>query len=645
MASPPSLRWLWVWMMVVELIWLPGALQKCIFDEVQQSVSVVVKPIDPQRHNRKTRELDPPTNPPQPIRIYTWIPRESPVLSRIERERLEPAVQEAVDVVSSYLSVNRVPGRLLLSRDMNKYCKSIWRNASAANYNRCGRANENYRSETCLGVAIPDDHLSGCVIYPEPDAPTRTVIKPEGAGLPDTDFLLYLNTQSTDKCKAKPSVLAYAVHCQTDSQGRPLAGVVVVCREILSGDEYSHRATVQTVVHELFHALGFSKELFSNWKDCSDSSHSGVSCFPWGQVTNTDQTGQVRIYTQLVIRALQNHLASTDPDLGAPLENLDVGSGGLSSHWESRVLQGSIMAAALGDPAVVRVDPVTLAALQDTGWYSVNHSRAQSLVWGEGEGAIFGSLSSCHGNSSTFFCTGSGLGCHYLHLHKGECQTDPYLDGCRIYKRLTNRSECWKQENKAELEDWSGEMYHRDSRCFFSNLSRENVSVSVSDSLVGHCYQHRCTGLNSYQIRLSSSDWMDCPAGGAIKVTGYRGLLFCPDKRLCYYSDIDPPSTKNQTSQAPGVFTTMTSESDSQLRQHSTLDPSLTIEPTPSTQVPGVTTDLPVSAVLGVTAAACLLVVLTVIYWRYHSVRVRVHAAPEEPSGQHIPLGPEIFGH
>lgn len=43
------------------------------------------------------------------------------------------------------------------------------------------------------------------------------------------------------------------------------------------------------------------------------------------------------------------------------------------------------MAAALVDPAVVRIDLVTLAALQDTGWYSVNLSRAQSLVWGEGK--------------------------------------------------------------------------------------------------------------------------------------------------------------------------------------------------------------------------------------------------------------------
>lgn len=84
------------------------------------------------------------------------------------------------------------------------------------------------------------------------------------------------------------------------------------------------------------------------------------------------------------------------------------------------------MAPVLGDPVTVRIDPVTLAALQDTGWYAVDLSRAQSLVWGGGktadiklnkhtintnkcpllgEGNLFGSLSTCRGNSS-FFCSG-----------------------------------------------------------------------------------------------------------------------------------------------------------------------------------------------------------------------------------------------
>lgn len=41
------------------------------------------------------------------------------------------------------------------------------------------------------------------------------------------------------------------------------------------------------------------------------------------------------------------------------------------------------------------------------------------------------------------------------------------------------KSECWKEENERETEtEWSGELYRIDSRCFFSNLSRE-VSVCV----------------------------------------------------------------------------------------------------------------------------------------------------------------------
>ncbi|KAJ8344682.1 hypothetical protein SKAU_G00288750 [Synaphobranchus kaupii] len=623
--TPLASAWLGLWL----LLRAPASFEKCIFDDVQSLVKVVApppwtvldtptssgavtpvtapksvppyhralparKPPSPAR-KRTYRQLVPPTQTPihsgwpapLPIRIKTWILKESPALSQMERERLEPAVNEAVSTVSSILSVNRVPGPLLLSRDINKYCKFIWRNSSTANYNRCGRANEHYRTETCLDVIIPDEHLSGCAIYPEPNSPTMTVLRPEGAGLPETDFLLYLHTQSTDKCLTEASVLAYAVHCQTDRQGRPLAGVVVICREHLSRERFHHQSTVQMLVHELFHALGFSKELFNTWRDCSHSTHTGLSCSPRGQVTNTDEAGQMRIYTPSVISALQEHLRSTDPQLGGLLENL--GGRGLSSHWEARVLQGSIMAALLGDRALVRIDPVTLAALQDTGWYSVNHSNAQPLEWGEGQGALFGSLSTCRDNSSSFFCTGSGSGCHYLHLHKGECQSDEYLEGCCIYKPLTNGSECWREENErvSGTDEWSGEIYGSDSRCFFSNLSKENLSPSLSVRVVGRCYKHRCTGLNQYQIHVSSSDWVDCPAGVAIQVPGYRGLVLCPDRRLCRHSQSDPP-TNNQAPPLPPGPTPSSSPIESAqsfTRHHVTPAPDLTFDPGPSSTV------------------------------------------------------------
>ncbi|KAI7814651.1 putative leishmanolysin-like [Triplophysa rosa] len=506
---------------------------------------------------------------------------------------------------------------------MNKYCKFIWRNSSTLNFMKCGRANENYRSESCLDVTITDEHLDGCFVYPHPDHPIPRVLRPEGVGVPDTDFLLYVFTHNTDKCRAESSVLAYAAHCQTDSWGRPLAGVMVICREQLSVERYTHGHVVQTVLHELFHVLGFSKELYSRWRDCSFSSQTGVDCWFHGHVTSTDETGQVRLYSPTVISTMQKHLNATQTDLGALLENKDAGSDGVSSHWEARVLQGSIMTASLAEPSLVRIDPVTLAALQDTGWYSVNLSRAQSLVWGEGEGHRFGSVFTCH-NSSTFFCTGSELGCHYLHLHKGECLTDQYLDGCYVFKPLANASECWIEENgrSSELDKCSGEIFGSDSRCFISNLTRKSHS-SAGLPVVGYCYRHKCTGINRYQIQVMDSDWLDCPAGKSIKVPGYQGLIFCPNKRLCQYSDLAPPTFRQKSCGTCGERDHDKKEATSHCR--------LTFDLTSLSTVAVVTAEILMPVVLCLSVAFTLLPAAMFIYWKCSSARVRVHAAVQAP--------------
>ncbi|XP_078792764.1 ciliated left-right organizer metallopeptidase [Oryzias latipes] len=562
----------WTLMVVLVVLDLPGSLHRCIYDEVQAGVKVV-RGETSQRHSslheaRLTQGPRASLRPhrstkqkaimgrsslsessfPQPIKIKSWIPMESVHLSETEDTRLKTAVEEAVRTVSSILSVNRTTNPLLLSRDFSKYCKFVWKNSSSVNHNRCGKANRYYRNETCLDVIIPDDHLAGCDVYPEADSPHRTILRPEGAGLPDVDFVLYLQIKATDKCRAEPDVLAYAAQCQTDMNGRPVAGAVVVCRNRLTEATYSHQTAVQTVIHELFHALGFSKDLFNTWKDCSSSNKVGPPCSSRGKVTHSDGSGQTRIYSPSVISVMQKHLVSSDPELGGPLENLDAAAEGVSSHWESRVLQGSIMGAVLGDSTTIRIDPVTLAAFQDTGWYTVDLRLAQSLVWGEGEGKSFGSIKTCK-HASSFFCTGSGLGCHFLHLHKGECQTDPYLDGCRVYKPLKKGSECWKTESSrwSDENPQSGEMFGFDSRCFFSSLSREGYLVRTNSSIVGRCYRHRCTGTNRYQIQVSGSTWVDCPAGGAVQIKGYHGSVFCPDKRICVYPDVSPPLKDNST--------------------------------------------------------------------------------------------------
>lgn len=114
MASPPSLN-LWVGIVLVVMVVvveLPGALQRCIFDELQ--VRVVRATDSPPKELRLRRSEEqrsilgksgsPTPTSPQPMRIRTWIPRESDSLSEAEKGRLEAAVEEAVRVVSSLLS-------------------------------------------------------------------------------------------------------------------------------------------------------------------------------------------------------------------------------------------------------------------------------------------------------------------------------------------------------------------------------------------------------------------------------------------------------------------------------------------------------------------------------------------------------------
>ncbi|MEE6528237.1 hypothetical protein FKM82_030329, partial [Ascaphus truei] len=98
--------------------------------------------------------------------------------------------------------VRRTDGPLLLSRDMNRFCRSVWRDPSLPNYNRCGSLDVSYRGETCLDVTIPPSHLRGFEVWPARGA-EPSHMTPGGAGVSETDFLLYVRVAQTDKCAAQ----------------------------------------------------------------------------------------------------------------------------------------------------------------------------------------------------------------------------------------------------------------------------------------------------------------------------------------------------------------------------------------------------------------------------------------------------------
>ena len=52
------------------------------------------------------------------------------------------------------------------------------------------------------------------------------------------------------------------------------------------------------------------------------------------------------------------------------------------SHWEQRILQTELMAPIVTG-STVHISPMTLAAFEDSGWYTADYSQAASYVRGK----------------------------------------------------------------------------------------------------------------------------------------------------------------------------------------------------------------------------------------------------------------------
>ncbi|XP_029397699.1 leishmanolysin-like peptidase 2 [Mus pahari] len=524
------------------LLLLGVATSRCLHEETQKSVRLLRPPFSRMpTHFRSSILPLPGSHEPQPLRIQTYYSRD-PVPNEAwdpegERRALA-AVTETTRRIQGILAVLPVQGPLLLSRDPAQYCHAVWGDPDTPNYQRCSLLNPGYKGESCLGVKIPDAHLRGYSLWPEHSLPQ--LIRPDGPGIQNADFLLYVRVAHTSKCHKEPSLIAYAACCQLNSEDRPLAGTIVYCGRHLRSPRLSHDDIVMATLHELLHALGFSGQLFKLWRDCPSGLSARENCSTRKQVTRRDERGQLLLTTPAVSHSLAKHLGVPGTLPGAPLEE----EGSWSSHWESRLLQGSLMTATFHGAQHTRLDPVTLAAFEDSGWYQVNHSAAEELLWGQGSGPDFGLVSMCRTGSSDFFCTGSGLGCHYLHLDKGSCASDPTLEGCRMYKPLVKGSECWKEENGlyTRAENPHGEIYHMHSRCFLANLTsqvlaKDNTSQPSTAPYLkdptGCCYLHQCTHKGAYEVQVEGSPWVPCLPGKAVQIPGYYGLLYCPQGQLC----------------------------------------------------------------------------------------------------------------
>jgi len=170
-------------------------------------------------------------------------------------------------------------------------------------------------------------------------------------------------------------------------------------------------ATVGTAIHEIGHVLGFNAELYKFYRNANTGepltprpfvTSNQVTCVndqvmdnvivPSRQTLRKDYSSTGHLYyefvTPTVTNVVRNHFNC--PTLtGARLENQPTNpSDCFGSHYDERLFFTEGMSAVY-NPSTSTLSPLTLALMEDTGWYKANFQNTNISPFGHGAGCPF----------------------------------------------------------------------------------------------------------------------------------------------------------------------------------------------------------------------------------------------------------------
>ncbi|XP_076939014.1 uncharacterized protein LOC143607456 [Bidens hawaiensis] len=422
-----------------------------------------------------------------------------------KRHRLHKALGQTAEWFKRALAVERVRGNLRLS-----------------GYSACGQDG---------GVQLPREYVE--------------------EGVANADLVLLVTTRPTTG-----NTLAWAVACERDQWGRAIAGHVNVAPRHLTAE--AETLLSATLIHEVIHVLGFDPHAFTHFRDERKRRRSQVT-----KETMDEKLGRVvtRVVLPRVIMHSRHHYGAFSENFTG-LELEDGGGRGTSgSHWEKRLLMNEIMTGSVDTRSVI--SKMTLALLEDSGWYEANYSMADRLDWGLNQGTEF-VTNRCNLWKGAYHCnTTQFSGCTYNREAEGYCPIVNYsgdlpqwaryfpqankggqstlADYCTYFVAYSDGS-C-VDTNSARMPDrMLGEVRGSNSRCMASSLVR-NGFVRGSMAQGNGCYQHRCVNM-TLQVAVDGI-WKACPeVGGPVQFPGFNGELICPPyHELC---GVNPVLISNQ---------------------------------------------------------------------------------------------------
>jgi hypothetical protein len=283
-------------------------------------------------------------------------------------------------------------------------------------------------------------------------------------GVENTDLILYVSgTPSTRFCSG--TTLAVAVACNFDQFDRPTAGAINFCLDQIELNEdgtASHaiiQDNVDVATHEVAHVLGHSSNSYRFFWDSETGLERTPRPFTTRTVTCVDDVERTLIlpdettmkfstsadgqrYAMIVtpkVRAVARNQFDCQSLEGAKLENQPTGSDSCQGdHWDERDYYPEMLSGVIS-PSTNLLSHLTLALMEDSGWYKANYTQGVASPWGLGAGCSFveepcittdptTSLPALPEFSDGYFClAGAERGCSPELTHKMACTVIDYF--------------------------------------------------------------------------------------------------------------------------------------------------------------------------------------------------------------------------
>jgi leishmanolysin len=355
----------------------------------------------------------------------------------------------------------------------------------------------------------------------------------------DVILFIYSNNYPTD------DFIARAAACFIDPgfRNQPIAGVFEI-NSFYYDLTYTLEQHISLVIHELSHILGFDPELYPLFTKADGTAYTA------GEISGTT-VRRGKVVTEIILPKVVDEARTAFQCAtltGVELED-EGGPGTVGAHWEKRILFNEYMTGSIS-PSEKVYSRMTLALFESTGWYEVDYSHSNDILWGAGQGCDFLNRRCVINGKAQFaeFCDKLESKCSYNHMHGGYCSitnydtpfspyyqyfSSPFLGGddsladyCPYARRYANRN-CrgLNYTPNIVLEEY-GEEVCLDCRCVEGTFLKDGY-VS-NNSLHASCIRVLSCDDTKAILKIGDST-VDCPfTGGTVTVPGFQGTLTCP---------------------------------------------------------------------------------------------------------------------